>query len=78
MRKLDYASRILQLTENNWTRSIFECITQQDISTKWRKEILNLRTNMEINVTELLRRQILGCLKKVWIKEVEEKSTLNI
>ena len=77
MRKLDYAKRILQLNENNWTRLIFEYIIQQDICTKWRKEILNLRINMEINNNESIRSQILGWHEKEWIKEVEEKSTLK-
>ena len=77
MRKLYYAKRILQLNENNWTRLIFEYIIQQDICTKWRKEILNLRINMEINNNESLWSQILGWHEKEWIKEVEEKSTLK-
>ena len=77
MRKLDYAKRILQLNENNWMRLIFEYIIQQDICTKWRKEILNLRINMEINNNESIRSQILGWHEKEWIKEVEEKSTLK-
>ena len=77
MRKLDYAKRIFQLNENNWTRLIFEYIIQQYICTKWRKEILNVRINMEINNNESLRSRILGWHEKEWIKEVEEKSTLK-